>query len=145
MNTSKAAGDMSFRDTKAKTNRRRAGREASVSDSAAAVPAHLVRLANLMDGRYRIPLTGWRMGLDSILGFIPGVGDSIGAIVSLYIVGQAWRAGASKGTVGRMLGNLGADFAIGLVPVVGDLFDIGWRANMRNVKLLAKDLEKKDN
>ncbi|HAC35127.1 MAG TPA: DUF4112 domain-containing protein [Gammaproteobacteria bacterium] len=114
----------------------------SVHNPGTRVPGHLVRLADLMDGRYRVPVLGWRVGLDALIGLIPGIGDLAGTFVSLYIVGQAWRSGIGKRTAAKMLANIGVDLLIGTVPVLGDLFDIGWRANQRNIQLMEQDLKK---
>ncbi|HET8553049.1 MAG TPA: DUF4112 domain-containing protein [Gammaproteobacteria bacterium] len=96
----------------------------------------LARLAKLLDGEFRIPGTGWRFGLDPLIGLIPGVGDAVSAGLSLWIVIEARDLGAPTGTLMKMLGNIALDFATGLVPVLGDIFDAGFKANMRNVTLL---------
>ena len=78
----------------------------------------LERLGSLLDSRFRLP-GGFRFGLDPLLGLVPGVGDAASAIVALYIVLEAWRLGASRGTLARMLLNVGLDFAVGTIPVLG--------------------------
>ena len=75
-------------------------------------------IANLMDDRFVVPGTGLRFGLDSIVGLFPGFGDVITTAISLLIVHHAWQSGASKFTLARMLGNVGIDFVVGVVPVV---------------------------
>jgi hypothetical protein len=97
-------------------------------------------LATLLDARFRIPGTNWRFGLDGIIGLIPGVGDAAGALISLYIVAEAWRLGARKRTIVWMLGNIALDALLGAVPVLGDLFDVAWKANVKNMRLLKRDL-----
>src|SRR5882757_7356133 len=78
-----------------------------------------------------------KYGLDPILGFVaPAVGDLIGSLLGLYIVGYALRRGMSKALVARMLLNLGFDTAIGAIPIIGDLADFGFKANERNLKLV---------
>lgn len=101
----------------------------------------LDRLAHLMDGAFRLPGTRWRFGLDGLLGFVPGAGDSVTALVSLYVLVEAWRLGAPPGLVLRMLGNVGLDWAVGSVPLVGDFFDLAFKANRRNLDLLRRHLD----
>lgn len=102
----------------------------------------LDRLAHLMDERFRIPGTNRRMGLDGLIGLIPGIGDLATGAISLYVVLEAWRLGASRLVIARMLANIGVDAAVGSVPLAGDLFDIAWKANRRNVALLRRQLER---
>lgn len=92
-------------------------------------------LANLLDTCFVLP-GGYRIGIDPILGLIPGVGDIIGAALSLYLVREASRLGISKWIVFRMVGNVGVEALIGCVPVLGDLFDAAFKANIRNLRLL---------
>ena len=101
----------------------------------------LDRLAQLLDSRFRIPGTGIRFGLDGIIGLVPGLGDLATLAPSAYLLVQANRLGASKATMLRMASNTGIDFAIGAVPLLGDIFDVGFKANNRNVALLRADLE----
>lgn len=91
------------------------------------------RLAWLMDGS--IPLGSYRIGLDPIIGLVPGVGDLIGTVVSSVIVVQAHRAGIPKPTLFRMVANVGIDALIGVIPFLGDLFDFAFKSNTRNVQL----------
>lgn len=102
----------------------------------------LERLANLLDSRYRIPLTKIQVGWDSILGLIPGIGDVLPVVFSLYIVIEAIRMRMPWNMILKMLGNVLFDFIIGLIPVFGDYFDIYWKANQRNVRLLRKHFER---
>ncbi len=95
-----------------------------------------------MDSRWRIPGTDMRIGLDPVLGLFPGVGDLVSACVSLYILAEARRLGASREILLRMLGNILLDMAIGMFPVLGDVFDAGFKANVRNLKLLGIDPER---
>jgi hypothetical protein len=101
---------------------------------------HLDILAHLLDDWFRIPGTSIRFGLDGIVGFIPGVGDAIGGIASCVILVAAWARGVSYVTLARMLANWGIEVLLGMVPVVGNLFDIGWKANRRNYALLTGSL-----
>jgi hypothetical protein len=97
-------------------------------------------LSHLLDDWFRIPGTAIRFGLDGIVGFIPGVGDIIGGIASCVIIFAAWARGVSYVTLARMLANWGIEVLLGAVPVLGNLFDIGWKANRRNYKLLTSSL-----
>jgi hypothetical protein len=99
-------------------------------------------LSRLLDSAFRIPGTGVRFGLDSLIGLVPGLGDAIGAIFSGYLILQASRLGAPQSVIARMIANVGIDTAIGWVPVLGDLFDVGWKANNRNFALLEKHVER---
>ncbi len=101
------------------------------------------KLAKFMDTAYRIPGTNFRFGWDSILGLIPGVGDLATGIVSASIVGYALRMGVRKRTVARMLANLGVDMTVGVVPLLGDLFDASFKANIRNVALLEREMARR--
>ena len=95
-------------------------------------------LARVLDNAVRIPGTNMRVGLDPVLGLIPGVGDMIGGAVSAYAILVAARLGAPKTVLVRMLGNVAVDAVVGAVPVLGDLFDLGYKANARNVALLER-------
>jgi len=97
-------------------------------------------LSHLLDDWFRIPGTAIRFGLDGIVGFIPGIGDIIGGIASCVIIFAAWARGVSYVTLARMLVNWGIEVLLGAVPVLGNLFDIGWKANRRNYKLLTSSL-----
>jgi hypothetical protein len=97
-------------------------------------------LAKLLDNSISIPGTGWKIGFDSIIGLIPGIGDLIGAILSGYIILEAARAEVPSFTLARMLVNVGIDTVLGAVPAVGDVFDAAWKSNMKNVALLERHL-----
>jgi len=99
------------------------------------------RIARVMDRAVRIPGTSIRMGLDSILGWVPGIGDTLTLAPSLYIIELARREGVPSHKLARMFGNMGIDWLIGLVPLIGDIFDIGWKSNTRNAKLLRDHIE----
>jgi hypothetical protein len=103
-----------------------------------AVLEHLDHLAYWLDDRFQVPGTGFRVGLDGLVGLIPGIGDAATNAVTAYIIYRAWRLGVPHSILTRMLSNLGIDFVIGLVPVVGDLFDIAYKANRRNAHLLRR-------
>ena len=96
----------------------------------------LRKLANLLDNSIRIPGTKRRIGLDAIIGLIPGIGDTIGGAISAYIVYEANRLGVPKRTLLRMILNIGIETTIGAIPLIGDVFDATWKANVRNIALL---------
>jgi len=98
--------------------------------------ARIRALTAMMDSIFTIPGTKFRVGLDPIIGLIPVLGDVISALVSLYIVYQARRLGASRRIIMLMLANVAVDFALGLTPVAGDAFDAVFKANIRNLALL---------
>jgi hypothetical protein len=97
-------------------------------------------LARLMDSAFRIPGLNIRIGLDPIIGLIPGIGDIVTTIVSLYVLAAAQRYGVPRITTLRMGLNIGIDAIIGAIPFVGDLFDFTWKANKRNVALLQRHI-----
>ena len=98
------------------------------------------KLAYWLDAGIRIPGTNLRFGLDPILGPIPGCGDAAGAILAGWILVEAIRLGASRATLLRMAGNVAFDALVGAVPVLGDVFDFVWKANLRNIALLERHL-----
>jgi hypothetical protein len=96
------------------------------------------RLSWLMDDLIRIPGLGWRIGLDALIGLIPGVGDTATSLASFYILASAVRYRVPKVTLLRMGMNIGIDYLVGSLPLVGDLFDAWWKSNQMNVELLSK-------
>ncbi|MGQ7846075.1 DUF4112 domain-containing protein [Granulosicoccus sp. 3-233] len=93
------------------------------------------KLAHLMDSSITLP-GGFRIGIDGLIGLIPGVGDAIGLLVSSYLIGKAATLGASRLVLVRMIGNVLLETALGSIPVLGDVFDFVFKANNRNMKLL---------
>jgi len=96
----------------------------------------LLALAQLMDNAFEIPGLRVRIGLDPLIGLIPAAGDAISAAVSLYIVWEASRLGATRKQVAMMLVNVALDAVIGSVPGLGDVFDVAFKANVRNLAML---------
>ena len=96
----------------------------------------LKRISTLLDSAIAIPGTTYRLGLDPVLGLIPGGGDTLGAVLSAYIVLEAMQLKLPRETLIRMVTNLLTDCLLGAIPVAGDLFDVAWKANSRNVALL---------
>ena len=99
-------------------------------------------LARLLDSAVKVPGTGVRFGADAILGLVPGLGDVAGAALAGYLVLLAQRLGAPRAVVLRMLANVAVDTAAGSVPLVGDLFDVAYKSNMRNLALLERAVER---
>ena len=98
-------------------------------------------LSYILDNAIPIPGTPYRIGIDPILGLIPGGGDIAGAILSAYIVFSAGMLGAPKDSLVQMLLNIVLESVVGTVPVVGDLFDATWKANVKNLELLETHLQ----
>lgn len=126
--TARNGGKRSHRSRGSSAARKQAARE------------RLVTLTRLMDGLFEIPATGRRFGLDAVIGLVPVVGDLVSAGIGLYLVHEARELGASRWLQARMIGNLLLDFLVGAVPVLGDFFDVLFRAHARNLKLLQKEL-----
>lgn len=97
-------------------------------------------LADWMDGVFRVPGVGWRFGLDAILGFVPGIGDTATSVASLYILTAAHRYGVTRTTLLRMALNVVLDAVVGMIPLVGDVFDVYWKSNQRNVEILKRHM-----
>jgi hypothetical protein len=111
------------------------------SRQAGDVDKSLERLTWLMDDLFRVPVLGWRFGLDAMLGLIPAFGDTSTSLVSLYILASAVRYRVPKITLSRMGLNIAIDYAVGSLPVVGDLFDAWWKSNRMNLDLLKRRAE----
>jgi hypothetical protein len=107
-------------------------------------PPQIERLravSRLLDNAFTIPGTNVRFGLDALIGLVPGVGDALGALFSAYLILQASRLGAPKSVINRMIANVGVDTVVGWVPLLGDLFDVTWKANNKNLALLEQHLQ----
>jgi hypothetical protein len=100
------------------------------------------RIADLLDSRFTIPGTTVRFGLDSLMGLIPGLGDAAGLFASLYVMQRLSELGLPKTTRTRMALNIALDTAAGVVPLVGDVVDLAFRANRKNIELARRALEK---
>ena len=109
---------------------------------AAKTVAELDLLAALLDSRWQIPGTSIRFGLDALAGLVPVLGDAATGLVSAYIVLRARSCGAGNGLVARMLGNVLLDTVVGSVPVLGSIFDVYFKSNNRNMRLLRRHLER---
>ncbi len=100
----------------------------------------LRRLAWLIDGVFRVPGLRFRFGLNSVVGLVPVGGDAILGMISLYIVYEAAQFGLPKAKLMRMLANVALEVAGGSVPVLGDLFDVALKANLRNIAIIEEHL-----
>jgi hypothetical protein len=100
----------------------------------------LITLTRLMDELFEIPLIRQQVGLDALIGMVPVLGDLVSAGIGLYLVFEARELGASRWLQARMVGNLLLDFVVGAVPLLGDYFDVLFRAHQRNLRLLQKEL-----
>ena len=100
----------------------------------------LRRVSKLLDNAISIPGTKISFGLDPIIGLLPGGGDTLTGGIAAYIVVEAAKMGIPREILWKMVGNIAIDSFAGTVPVVGDLFDLGWKANVKNIELLEKHL-----
>ena len=96
----------------------------------------IVTVARLMDTAIGIPFTGIRFGLDSVVGLVPGIGDAAGGLIGLYMINEARRLGIPKHKLLAMAGNVGIDAVVGSVPLLGDVFDLFFKAHRRNADLV---------
>ena len=103
---------------------------------------HLQNMADWMDSRFTIPGTNIKFGLDAILGVIPGVGDTVTLATTAYLFGKARSYNLPWYLKIKILWNAFIDWLIGLIPLIGDIFDLGWKANQKNVALIREHLEK---
>ena len=103
----------------------------------------LQALSRLMDRAFTLPGTNIKVGLDSIIGLLPGIGDTITVAISGYIYTFAKKAGVPLHLRIKMLWNIFIDWLIGIVPLIGDIFDVGWKANTKNVDIITRYYQKK--
>jgi len=106
----------------------------------AAAVERMETVASILDESIPIPGIGYRIGIDPLIGLLPVAGDLVTGLCSLYILLEAYRLGVSTSTLARMLANVAVDAAAGSVPLIGDIFDSVWKANVRNVRLAKADL-----
>ena len=100
----------------------------------------LQRIAKLMDSQIRVPVIGLRIGVDAILGLVPGFGDVLTGAIGAYLIYEAQRLGIPRSAVLRMIANIAVDTAIGAIPIAGDIWDFFFRANDRNMQILARHI-----
>ena len=98
--------------------------------------ARLRRLAWLLDGAFRLPGSKFRFGLNSLISLPPVAGDALLGALSLYIVYEGYRLGVPRGEIARMVGNVAIETAVGTIPIAGDLFDVAFKANLRNLAII---------
>jgi hypothetical protein len=115
----------------------------AAAPSSDAALQRLQTVANVLDSAFVIPGTKQRVGIDAVIGLIPGVGDILTTLLSSYIIWEARNLGVSRFALTRMLANLGVHAAVGSMPLVGDLFDAFFRVNQRNMRILRAQLERK--
>lgn len=115
-------------------------RPAEVADPRS-IRRRIARVAWLLDNSVPLPGTRFRIGLDALIGLIPGIGDVVGVLLSSYIVREAARAGAPAGVLARMTFNVAVEGIVGMIPFLGDVFDAAWKANQRNVVLFEAHLD----
>ena len=108
--------------------------------SAESALKRLEKLSSLLDAKFTIPFLNIKFGLDSLIGLIPGIGDSATAVLSLYVLLEAFRYDLPAKTRAKMIGNVVLDVVVGMIPVLGDIFDVFFKANLRNTDLLAEHL-----
>ena len=120
----------------AELDRAAAPAESAAGDDLVRIRQMVEWLSRWMDTAFELPVVGWRFGFDAIIGLVPGIGDAATTLVSLYILGLAHRAGVPRITLARMGLNVAIDFVLGSLPIVGDLFDVWWKANRMNADLL---------
>jgi hypothetical protein len=102
----------------------------------------LRKFAELMDGQFRLPGTNVEFGLDAIIGLVPGIGDLVCGALSLWLIREAQQLGAPKWLIAQMVWNVAVEVGFGAVPIVGDLFDVAWKANRKNIELLSRHFDR---
>ena len=104
--------------------------------NAVEIEESLENLARYLDGIFRVPGTGWKFGLDGLIGLVPNVGDTLTSLMSFYILVAGVRYGVPKITLLRMAFNIGLDYVVGSIPFIGDAFDFFWKSNKQNMDLI---------
>ena len=107
-----------------------------LNDQELAQEKRLAKLAWLLDSSIKVPGTNFRIGLESLLGLVPGVGDVAGGAISCWIILQGAKLGVSRAVLARMGANVLVEVVVGAIPIFGDLFDMAYKANNRNVRLM---------
>ena len=106
--------------------------------------ARLESIAALLDTAFLVPGTNIRFGLDGLIGLVPGIGDTLTTAMSCWLIYEAHQLGAPRQLITRMIGHVALDGFVGSVPLIGDAFDVMWRSNRRNMKLLREWLERNE-
>ncbi|MCB5173852.1 DUF4112 domain-containing protein [Microvirga lenta] len=102
--------------------------------------ARITLLAKLLDSAFFVPGLNRRVGIDSVIGLVPGVGDAISTLLASYIIWEARQLGLPRWKIARMIGNVAVDTAVGAIPIAGDLFDVYFKANERNLRIIHEHL-----
>ncbi|WP_294332625.1 DUF4112 domain-containing protein [uncultured Sphingomonas sp.] len=113
-----------------------------IGTDAAAVRQRIEAMEHLLEGLVRIPGLRRKVGLDVLLDFVPGIGPTAAAAMGAYLAWEARNLGMPKRTIARMAGNIGIDWALGMIPFVGAVPDFFFRSNTRNLKLIRRYLDK---
>ena len=121
---------------------RLAGEQLSLGTDPASVRRRVEALEQLLERAFVIPGTNRRIGVDAIAGLIPVAGDTITALMGLYLVWEARNLGMNKWQIARMTGNVGFDWAVGLVPFAGDVIDFFFRSSSRNLRMIRRHLDR---
>ncbi|MFC4172204.1 DUF4112 domain-containing protein [Microvirga sp. GCM10011540] len=102
--------------------------------------ARITLLAKLLDSAFFVPGLNRRVGIDSVIGLVPGVGDAISTLLASYIIWEARQLGLPRWKIARMIANVAVDTAVGAIPIAGDLFDVYFKANERNLRIIHEHL-----
>lgn len=102
--------------------------------------ARVTMVARLLDSAFLIPGINRRVGLDSVIGLVPGIGDAVSAVLASYIIWEARGLGLPRRKIARMIGNVAVDTAIGAIPLAGDFFDVYFKSNERNLRIIHEHL-----
>jgi len=108
--------------------------------SVESILAQAESIAYFLDTRFKIPGTNIRFGYDALIGLLPGLGDTVTSVVGLYVLLLARQAGVRRSVLVKMAVNIGVDWLIGLIPLIDLIFDVAFKANVRNVNLLREEL-----
>jgi Domain of unknown function (DUF4112) len=103
--------------------------------------ARITALTQLLDNAFLIPGLNRRVGIDAIIGLVPGIGDAISTALASYIIWEARQLGLPRWKIARMIGNVAVDTAIGAIPLAGDAFDLVFKANVRNLRIIHEHLK----
>ncbi len=106
--------------------------------------SHAAKLAHLLDDAFEVPGTSWRFGLDPIMGLLPVVGDTAGMLLSLVVLFEARARKVRRAVLLQMLGVVLIDWAVGSIPVLGDAFDFWYKPNLRTLRMLEEELQRRD-
>jgi hypothetical protein len=117
-------------------------RDTAAGRDRAAILAEFERVSRMLDSQWRIPGTGMRFGIDPLVGLVPGLGDVATGLVSAYIVLMARRLGLPNHVMARMVGNIALDVVVGSIPLLGSVFDLFYKANRRNFRILQEHVDR---